>query len=374
VAPLGRDRDTLLDALLAGKSSDGHVRDFDAARDAGRSKNLKYMSRASALAVTAARSALTEAGLVPATDAEGDDLACFLGIGMTSSEVTDLEKLVTVSRDANGISLSLLGERGLRATNPLISFKILSNMPLCHVALTTRARGANSALQSLGGETFSALADACSELREGRARAALFGGVDSQLDKAGLLQLSRRGLLADLARPFDTAASGRVLGEGAAFFVLERESDARARGARVLAVIEAIGLAPSHEVSLAAPGAEPLRRAIEGAGSACAVFASASGDPRGDAAEAEASRSLEVPVTATRGALGDALAAGPAIDLAIAIAALERGRLPAVHGLEKAAHDLDFVREPRDLALRSILVLAAGLSATVGACRIGRPT
>lgn len=381
VAPLGRDRSSLLDALLAGKSgiheahghAVGEVVGFDPARDAGRTKNLKYMSRASALAVAAARAALAEAGLTPATDAEGDELACFLGIGMTSSEVTDLEKLVTLSRDEQGISLTLMGERGLRATNPLISFKILSNMPLCHVALLTRARGANAALQSLGGETFSVLAEACSEVREGRARAALFGGVDSQLDKAGLLQLSRRGLLGREARPFDAAATGRVLGEGAAFLVLEREDDARARGARILAAVGGIALAPSHRVSLAAPGVDSLERAIERAGRpGSAVLASASGDLEGDRAEALALRPLGVPITATRGALGDALAAGSAIDLVVAVAALERGRLPAIQNLTRATADLDLVREPRALALDSILVLAAGLSATVGACRIER--
>jgi 3-oxoacyl-[acyl-carrier-protein] synthase II len=388
VCSLGRDRHAVLDALLAGKKGTrrldrrgldygAEIPDFDAPRESGPSKNLKYMSRASALAVAAARRAIADASL-PALE---DDLGVFLGTGMTSSDLGELERLVESSKDERGeISLARVGERGLRATNPLISFKILSNMPLCHVALATRARGSNLVVHSLGGETLGALAEACSELREGRARAALFGGVDVQLERAGALQLARTGALAadGEARPFDRSARGRVLAEGAAFLVLEREDDARARGARPLATIESVGLALAPSVHLTPAPAASLRRAIERALDGRrpgAILSSAAGDPLGDEAEAVALAGIAAPVTALRGALGDSLAAGPAIDLALAAAILERGCLPSTHGLDEpreACRELDHVREtPRSWDKSSILVLGSSLSGTVGAALVG---
>jgi 3-oxoacyl-[acyl-carrier-protein] synthase II len=339
---LGRDRREVRAAVRAGRSGvrpcaalaglpvevAGEVPDFDPARDVGRTKNLKYMSRASALAVVAARAAHAEAGLAPADEVEGEDLGCYAGLGMTSSETRDLERLVRASLDEKGdVSLALVGKTGLRATNPLISFKILTNMPLCHVAMSVRARGPNLALNSLGGETLSVLAEACHDVREGRARAALVGGVDAQLDRAGVLQLTRKRLL-----------SGRSLAEGAAFVVVEREEAARARGAKVLATIEAIGLAPSGRRSLEPAPEAAIRGALARVPETRVVFASLSGEPEGDAAETRALAGREV--VATRRALGDAFAASSAIDLVLA---------------------LEELSEP-------VTIVAAGSSATVGAC------
>ncbi|HZU96718.1 MAG TPA: hypothetical protein VFF73_08510, partial [Planctomycetota bacterium] len=163
----------------------------------------------------------------------------------------------------------------------------------------------------------------------------------------GMKQLSRRGLL----------SSGRVLGEGSAFLVLEREEDARARGARVLGILESVALAASSAIDLSEVAPEPIEDAVSrcrGTRSLGAVISSAAGDPRGDAALARA-LGATAPVVSFRAALGDTLAAGPAIDLVLALEALERRTLPATPPLNG---------DP-------ILVVAAGLSATVGAAVLG---
>jgi 3-oxoacyl-[acyl-carrier-protein] synthase II len=379
VCSLGRERRTVLEALLAGKSGvrelarpglarGAPVADFDAAREAGPTKNLKYMSRASALAVAAARLAVKDAALPDL----GDDLGAYVGLGMTSSELGDLEKLVHVSKDENGrISSRLVGEKGLRATNPLISFKILSNMPLCHVALATKARGSNVALHSVGGETFSCLAEAVDELREGRVKAALFGAVDAQLERAGAVQIGRTGVLAEEGKP------GRELGEGAAFCVLEREEDARARGARVLAIIEGFGLAFAPGVRLGPAPAEALRKAIEkatGGAEVGGVFASAAGDARGDEEERRALEGIEAPVTRTRNQLGETLAAGPAIDLVLAVAQLEHEGQGGRTGRPPHRGPGQGGRAGRPPHRGPVLVVASSLSGTVGAALVGAAT
>ena len=79
---------------------------------------------------------------------------------------------------------------------------------------------------------------------------------------------------------------------------------------------------------------------------------SAAGDRRGDEEERRALEGIEAPVTRTRGQLGETLAAGPAIDLVLAVAALERGA-------------------PGAGPANSGVVLASSLSGTVGAVLVG---
>ncbi len=390
ITPLGEEPAAVLDALdrgeravrivddLAGEAVPpvplAPVPDFDPTTKLGRSRSLKYMSRASAFAVFAARRALADADLDPRAIDGGDAVGIFAGHGMTSSEVTDLEAIVGRSMDEHGaLSMPKLGRDGLRAANPLLSFRILSNMPLCHVAMDRGVRGPNAALHSLGGETVAALADAVDALRDGRARVALWGGVDGQLDRAGVLQLIRQGQLpsgAELtdvtsAQPFDGDSAGRALAEGAAFLVLERAEDAAARGARPRATIDGIGLAPARTTRLRSAKPEPIRLAIARAlgqpdqppsrseRDLAGVFSSACGDGADRFEERALADSVDaaVPITTTRGGLGDALAAGPAIDAALAVAAIER-----------------------DPTAGRRLIVSAGASATVGAALLAPPT
>jgi 3-oxoacyl-[acyl-carrier-protein] synthase II len=67
-------------------------------------------------------------------------------------------------------------------------------------------------------------------LREGRCDAVLAGASESSLHPLYLSGFSRMGVLSGTGRvrPFDSGRDGFVIGEGAAVFVLERESAARA--------------------------------------------------------------------------------------------------------------------------------------------------
>lgn len=101
-----------------------------------------------------------------------------------------------------------------------------------------------------------ALFSAYEMIRNGIIDAAVIGGAEEPLTPMHFLEFSALGALAGLSgverppaeysRPFDAARDGMVLGEGGGMIVIERESIARKRGARIHAYITAMGASNNH--------------------------------------------------------------------------------------------------------------------------------
>ncbi len=153
----------------------------------------------------------------------------------------------------------------------------------------------------------------------------------------------------DRPRPFDGGRSGMVVGEGAAFFVLESEARAEARGAKVLAWLEGYGLSSdAHHATQPHPeGAGALaclRQCLATAGlgpeALDHVNAHGTATPANDRAEAKAlgellgGRAPEVPVTSIKGAIGHCLCAAGALEAAAVVLALVHQEVPPCAGLD----------------------------------------
>ncbi|MGE5851255.1 MAG: beta-ketoacyl synthase N-terminal-like domain-containing protein, partial [Candidatus Methylomirabilota bacterium] len=101
-----------------------------------------------------------------------------------------------------------------------------------------------------------ALHSAIQMIRSGIIDAAIVGGGEEKLTHLHFLEFSALGALFGLSgqerpahetsRPFDAERGGMVLGEGGGMIVIERESLARARGARLHAVITGMGAGNNH--------------------------------------------------------------------------------------------------------------------------------
>ena len=145
-------------------------------------------------------------------------------------------------------------------------------------------------------------------------------------------------------RPFTADRTGMRLGEGYGVFVVERESAAVARGAKVLArILGWGGGSDAHHLTQPIPtgrgAADALRSAtasLEGTGIVPdLVAAHATSTPANDLAEHAAlaacfgARLPEIPVTALKSRIGHTLGAAGAVELSVVLAAMEHGAMPA---------------------------------------------
>jgi len=169
-----------------------------------------------------------------------------------------------------------------------------------------------------------------------------------------VLYYHQLGLLgADGLWPFDARRSGSLLGEGAAALVLETESAAADRHARVFGEFLGSGCATEAE------GLLPIRADGDGLAGAIAlalddaevrpaevgmIVAHGSATRLSDASEALAIRRVfgatPPPVTAFKWAFGHPLAASGILDSVLALLALRHGVVPGVATLHEPDPDL----------------------------------
>ncbi|WP_299531442.1 beta-ketoacyl synthase N-terminal-like domain-containing protein [uncultured Streptomyces sp.] len=189
-------------------------------------------------------------------------------------------------------------------------------------------------------------------------------------------------------RPFTADACGFVPAEGGGMLVVEEETAARARGARVRA--ELAGHAATFTgASRWEESRAGLARAVEGAlrEAGCApeeidvVFADGLGVPAADRAEALAltdalgAHGRRVPVTVPKTGTGRAYCGAPVLDTAAAVLAMEHGLIPPTPNVFDVCHDLDVVTgRARPAELRTALVLSRGLMGSNSALVLRRPT
>jgi 3-oxoacyl-[acyl-carrier-protein] synthase II len=201
-----------------------------------------------------------------------------------------------------------------------------------------------------------ALVQALHLLRSGRCDVVVAGGAEclSQVNHESMD--SMRLCSVGPCSPF-SGDPGLTVGEGSAFFVLERQDDAVARGARVHAELFSFGVTQdAYDMVGGDPSGEGLLHAFVAALSAAAlesgsigwIKANGTSNRDQDAAETIACRQVfspVPPVTALESFVGHANGAAPAIGLGLALIAFENGLLPATLNFvrRRAGCDLDYV-------------------------------
>ena len=247
VTPLGCAAGQVLDRLLGGETAFqpvpfapqtcplyAPVMDFDAGRCFPENKTLRLMNRDAQMAVVAARLAMQDAGVVPDRLYPAEEIALFGATGLSGMPPAEMAGLIQNAAGADGaLDLRRFGEVALKKVRPVLSFKILGNMPICFVSIFENLRGPNAVYTPWEGHGAQAIAAGIRAIASGESPCAVVGACDVKIHPLSLLGLQQLGLL----KSWQQHGSGSVPGEGAAFLVLERRDLAVRRGARVYAAI-----------------------------------------------------------------------------------------------------------------------------------------
>ncbi len=305
--------------------------------------------RVSQMALAAARLACQDGGFE--APADPTRLGVYLGTGMAGAASVDQ-------------AYAALYEQ--RKIPPLTVPASMVNAPAALVALHLQAQGPVLTYAVACASSAVALAEAAHALRRGDVDVALAGGAEALLVRGTVVAWQAMHALAAVnaqpersCRPFSPDRDGLVLGEGACFFVLQREEDARSQGRPVRAYLAGSGVSCDafHLTKPHARGqAAAMRSALAMAGLSaqevgyCNPHGTAT--PTGDPVECEALRTVwgehaqHLQVGATKAAHGHLLGGAGALEAAWAVLAVQHGQVPPTAGLaavDEACAGLDHV-------------------------------
>lgn len=369
VTPLGLDVDQTWRALTRGQNAIGpitrfeaqtypctfaaEIRGFDPPKLHGRFG--RWRDDKSSFAVAAAREAMTDAGLEPGAG-DPDRFGVSVGAEVSRPGIGEVAERMG--------QMALHGaERAYRATDPK-EFAVMSAFfPATALAAVMQARGPNLTTATACTSSAQSIADALRILRRGDADVMLAGGTDRLVEELMVMGFGLLGALSTrnddptrACRPFDRTRDGFVLGEGAGFLVLETLSHAKARGARVRAVLRGYGWsANAWRITDSPPdgrGAkhamlEAMRDAGVAPGEVDYINAHGTSTQQNDASETAGIRGAfgadaeRVPISSTKSMMGHLVAACAAVELIACVKAIETGVIPPTINYEHPDPDCD---------------------------------
>jgi 3-oxoacyl-[acyl-carrier-protein] synthase II len=281
-------------------------------------------SRADRFALAAAREALDDAGLSRAERADAALVVGAVGGGMLEAEAWYWAQ----RRRASPPSRAVLGSILPHAHADAIGSRLGLFGPR-ETVVTACSSGAVS------------LALAAHLIEDGVVPVVLAGGVDA-LTRICFMGFNALKLLdPEPCRPFDRDRRGMSIGEGAAFLVLEDTAHARARGARVYAVLAGHGMTTdAFHVTAPEPTGDGMARAMKAAldrgrvapGEVGYANAHGTATPQNDRIEAVALRRVfgegGLLVSATKSMIGHTMAAAGTLEAIATVLALAHEVIP----------------------------------------------
>jgi len=327
--------------------------------DAGMDKaEARRLDRGQQYALIAAREAWADAG---SPDVDPTRLAVVVGSGV-GGVISLLEQY------------DVLKERGPSRVSPLTVPMLMPNGAGAYIGIELGARAGIHAPVSACASGAEAAAWGLRVIQEGRADVVVVGGFENAVHPLTLAAFGNMRALSTrnddpttASRPYDLGRDGFVMGEGAGIMVLETEEHARARGAKVYAILAGAGMtSDAHHIAQPDPEGRGATAAMKLALSDAGITAKdvvhlnahATSTPQGDIAEAQAIRAAlgadadHVAVSGTKSLTGHLLGGAGAMESIFTILALHHRIAPPTANIVDfdTAIDLDVVRDvPREL-------------------------
>jgi len=254
-------------------------------------------------------------------------------------------------------------KEGPRRVSPFLIPMLMANGAAGLSAIDHGMKGPAFSVASACASGSDGIGTALMMLRSGMIDAAIAGAAEATICSVGVAAFDRVGAMSRrnsdysmTPQPFDKNRDGLVMGEGAAVLVLERESFAKARGARILAELAGYG-ATADAFHVTAPheegvgGAAAIRMAVESAGANLDevgyINAHGTGTPLNDKSETRAVKAAfgehayNIPISSTKSMTGHMMGATGALEAIFCVQAVREGILPPTIHYETPDPDCD---------------------------------
>ena len=357
VTALAESADELFTAVCEGKSGVSRIESFDTSaypvRFGGEVKDFdvtqymdqresKRMDRFTQFALAAASQAVKDSGL----DLSREDLSRIgVVVGTGIGGISEIEQQ----------HIRLL-KKGPGKVSPFCVPRLMANAASGTIAISYGLRGPNYCVLSACASGNHAIGEAFSNIVYGRSDVMITGGAEAALTPVGLASFCAARSLSlrnddppAASRPFDRDRDGFVLSEGAGILMLEEETHARKRGARIYA--ELLGYSATDDgYHITAPlpdgngAAEAMKLALADAGLSTEkidyINAHGTGTELNDIAESSAIKHVfgehayKIPVSSTKSCLGHLLGATGAVELIVCVKAINESTIPPTINLE----------------------------------------
>ncbi len=250
----------------------------------------------------------------------------------------------------------------------------MASAPATRVAMHYGLTGVVKSVSTACSSGFTALAESVQLIQAGEQELIIAGGSDLVVCETVTIAWERMRVLSkekkdpNLAcRPFDRNRQGLVLGDGAAFFVLESYQHARQRGATILAEISGI-FQNSDSVDLVKPQVkgqtecitQTLQHAQLEPHDIGMIYAHATGTRLNDITEYNSllnvfqSHLKEIPLCGLKSMLGHTMGASGPMALVAALSTLESGYFYPIPSLHQPEKGIELLTTPQGQIIDSI--------------------
>lgn len=394
VTPIGHDVDSTWTNLMAGNSGIAPIQQFDASsfptyiaaevkhfkpNPALNGKHLRFAMSFTHYALEAAQQAFADAGIVPTQDTSSR-WGVVAGSGMMTAEFDYLHRFQKACAIDGEIDWNQLQEHSQEFYKLTDFGKTTSNSGLSLLIQQFGIHGYASSVHTACASGGQALGLAMQVIRRGEADYMLAGGFDSMINPLGLSSFCLLGALSTYndtpttaSRPFDGTRNGFVLGEGAAFLILEEWEKAKARGAHIYAELAGEGNSlSSYRITDSHPNGDgaiqAIERALKDAGVQARdvdyINAHGTSTKMNDLSETNAIKSVfsqqinTLPVSSTKSQTGHLIAAAGALEAVLSVKSIQKAQIPKTANLTTPDPecDLDYVVDgPREKSLGVVL-------------------
>ncbi len=247
--------------------------------------------------------------------------------------------------------------------NPFFIPKMIADICSGHISIRFGFRGPNFTTVSACASSTSALIDAFTYIRMGKALAIVAGGSEAAINESGIggfnavqAMSTRNDAPEKASRPYDKDRDGFVLGEGGVALVLEEYEHAKARGAKIYAEIIGGGMS-GDAYHITAPHPEGLgatlvmQRALKDAeispNEIDYINTHGTSTPLGDGAELKAianvfgDQAYKMNISSTKSMTGHLLGAAGAIEALATILAVKNDLAPPTINFETPDPEID---------------------------------